>query len=214
MHTAGIPLHSIPAGDGYTTKEKKLHYKYRGISNLRNLLDIFLNNHLYAATYHQMNDPMEGHYLYGPRNVSPEFRSALKGEKERIGICSLSETSENQLMWAHYAEGHKGIVIGLEVDSTKYDVRLVQYEGLSYLTNRLEDQPIEAAISVLSHKLDIWSYEREIRVFVRNSKFVKVNMKKVIFGSRIDSKDRSFLKKIISKLNTDIQFENAPRNGV
>lgn len=75
-----------------------------------------------------MNDPMEGHYFHRSGNLSAEFKSALKGEKNSYGICSLSEISGNDLMWAHYANGHDGIAIGVEIDSTKYEVKKVKYD--------------------------------------------------------------------------------------
>ena len=97
-------------------------YKYRGFENLKNLIDIFLNGRLYAASYTEMNDPMEGHYFHRSGILSPEFKSALKGEKDTFGICSLSEISNNELMWAHYANGHNGIAVGVEIDTQKYHI--------------------------------------------------------------------------------------------
>lgn len=39
-------------------------YKYRTIDNLEFFLDTLLNNRLYAASFKDMNDPMEGVYVY------------------------------------------------------------------------------------------------------------------------------------------------------
>ena len=35
-------------------------YKYRSLDNWKFVLDIFLNKRLYAASFYDMNDPMEG----------------------------------------------------------------------------------------------------------------------------------------------------------
>ena len=32
-----------------------------------------------------------------------------------VGIFSLSETCDNELMWGHYADGGKGIAIGFDI---------------------------------------------------------------------------------------------------
>ena len=37
-------------------------YKFRSLSNLRYFLDIILNNRLFASTFQNLDDPMEGIY--------------------------------------------------------------------------------------------------------------------------------------------------------
>lgn len=180
-------------------------YKYRNLENLRFLIDIFMNQRLYAAHYTEMNDPMEGHYFHRSGSLNPEFKSALKGEKSSYGICSLSEIANNDLMWAHYAGGHTGICIGVEVCPNKYEIEKVMYDGLSALTNKLENEPAEAAKRVLSHKLEIWDYEEEHRVFVQYSKFVELEIKEVIFGRR--AKDKDFYKKLILAFCPNVIFK-------
>jgi hypothetical protein len=154
-----------------------------------------------------MNDPMEGHYFHRSGNLSPEFKSALKGEKDSLGICSLSEIANNDLMWAHYANGHNGIAIGVEIDSTKYQVKKIQYEGLSGLTEKFENEPAETALRVLSHKLEIWDYEKEHRAFVRDEKHISVTIKEVVFGRRVSSEDRQFYKTLFEKLCGGIEYK-------
>ncbi len=58
-------------------------YKYRGIKELRYFVDIILNQRLYAAPYFDLNDPMEGHYLYEKGKLNPKVRSLIKGDKEK-----------------------------------------------------------------------------------------------------------------------------------
>ncbi len=181
-------------------------YKYRNLENIKNLIDIFLNQRLYAAAYTNMNDPMEGHYFYRSGEMSAEFKSALKGEKDSFGICSLSEIPNNNLMWSHYANGYNGIAIGVEIDRVAYDVKKVVYGELSKLTERMENSPAEAAKQVLSRKLEIWDYEKEHRVFVPNDCFVTVKITDVIFGRRVSRDDKAFFKGLIDKLHPGIHF--------
>ena len=39
----------------------------------KNLVDIFINQRLYAASYFDMNDPMEGHYRYKVGQLSDQL---------------------------------------------------------------------------------------------------------------------------------------------
>jgi hypothetical protein len=90
-------------------------FKYRSIQNWKFLLDIFLSKRFYAAAYRELNDPMEGRYYYHSDTVSQEFRRALRNQKREWRICSLSKNHRNTLMWSYYADGHRGISIGVTV---------------------------------------------------------------------------------------------------
>lgn len=46
-----------------------------------------------------------------PEETFKNFDNQLK----QVGIFSLSETDDNELMWAHYADSSKGIALGFEV---------------------------------------------------------------------------------------------------
>lgn len=48
----------------------------------------------------------------GPLGIEPTVHTIMDG----IAICSLSRSPIHPLMWSHYADAHRGIVIGYEVD--------------------------------------------------------------------------------------------------
>lgn len=183
-------------------------YKYRDTANIKFLLDIFLNNRLYAATYREMNDPMEGHYLYRSGKLNPEFKAALRGEKDRYGICSLSEDPCNRLLWDQYADGHKGVAIGVTVTDPGSDTRKMKYTGLNEFANRRSHQPDEVAIQVLSHKLEIWDYEKEHRAFVKHKAYIDVKVHEVIFGRRVEQQEKDFLTKMIRAISPDVKVKD------
>ena len=185
-------------------------YKYRGIQNFRFFIDIILKNRLYAAPYFEMNDPMEGRYLYPPNStgLDEDIRRLIKGEKEKIKICSLSSDPENELMWSHYAEGHKGVAIGVKVNEQKYRVKPIVYDGLHTLG--MHNMHPDAAIDILSHKLNVWEYEREVRVFTSGGKTtIDVEVTEVIFGRSTSNQDKGFIKELVSKVNPNITFRTA-----
>ncbi|QNI04779.1 DUF2971 domain-containing protein [Halomonas sp. SH5A2] len=187
----------------------RLLYKYRGIRDFRFFTDIILKSRLYAAPYFDLNDPMEGKYLYsqGGGSLDEDMRRLLKGEKEKLRICALSRDPNNELMWSHYSEGHRGVVVGVEIDHREYEVRPIEYDGLHRVG--LNNFHNGAAIDVLSHKLDVWKYEAEERVFTRGKQFVDVKVCSIICGSRMSTQDKGFITELVGKINPDIEVINA-----
>ena len=186
-----------------------LLYKYRGIQGFRFFADIILKNRLYASPYFDLNDPMEGRYLYSKSDgkIDEDMARLLKGEKEKIRVCSLSRDPNNELMWSHYAEGHKGVAIGVEVNSKKHKVRPIIYDGLHRVgVNNFHSG---SAVDVLSHKLDVWEYEAEERLFIKNKQYVDVDIKQIICGSRMSNQDKGFITDLLEKINPTIEIINA-----
>jgi len=184
-------------------------YKYRSIDNLKNFLDIILNNRLYAAYYKDLNDPQEGQYYYIKGELQKETRDKLYSEKGNYKICSLSKTSDNQLMWSHYANGHKGVAIGVKIIDKAPSVLIkdIDYSGLATLKE--QDYTSQSVIDILSRKLEIWDYEKEIRVFIKNKSFIEVEVCEIIIGNRMNDDDKEFIKKIISSINPKIVISEA-----
>ena len=184
-------------------------YKYRGVQGFRFFVDIIMKQRLYAAPYFDLNDPMEGKYLYskGSSTLDEDERALIKGEKEKIRICSLSRDPENELMWSHYAEGHRGVAIGVEVDGTDYEVKPIIYDGLHVLNRNTLNQ--NSALDVLSHKINVWEYEQEERVFVKKNHFVNVQVREVIFGRSMSNQDKGFIRELVEKIDPSIEVKSA-----
>jgi len=100
----------------------QLLYKYRGLEPWEFLLDILVNNRLYAAKFTSLNDPMEGIFIYYQDDASPSFITQMTQHKAQLGICSLSKTHNSTLMWSYYAASHQGVVFGLEVANDQIDI--------------------------------------------------------------------------------------------
>lgn len=139
-------------------------------------MEALVEGYIHCSTYDRMNDPMEGFFRANPGENSDadadEFFAAVRSEKMNLGIASLSETWDNELMWAHYAAGFRGICVayptarllsGLNehhaLSRVAYSER-PHYLGLSIMRNR-----DERARAVLSAKSLKWAYEREWRLF-------------------------------------------------
>ncbi|WP_433924749.1 DUF2971 domain-containing protein [Vreelandella sp. 21] len=185
-----------------------MHYKYRSLENFKNFVDIVLNNRIYAAPYFELNDPMEGLYTYDSGAINSELVRKIKGEKTKIRICSLSRRFDSTLMWSHYADSHRGVAIGVIVHP-KHEIRSVTYEGLSYVQNATKHGSHETAKNVLTCKLEPWAYEEEERVFVTDSNYIDVTISRIFLGSKMDTRTKSLVRNLVSKLNPDIQVDEA-----
>lgn len=68
----------------------ELLYKYRGLDNFRNFVDILLKNRLYAAKYKDLNDPMEGQYYYQTGELNRNIRDKLLEEKGELTLSAFT----------------------------------------------------------------------------------------------------------------------------
>ena len=181
-------------------------YKYRGISNFRYFVDIILKNRLYAAKYTELKDPMEGRYEHLPGDLSREILQKLKTKKLNYRICSLSRSKDNRVMWTHYAEGHKGVVIELEIDNSKFTHERVEYDGSPFITS--ENINSKTAKDILCNKDQDWVYEEEDRVF-SNKKYIDIRILRIFTGISMLNKDYLFIEKLLLKINPDIEIVKA-----
>ena len=94
-------------------------YKYKSLENLWHILDIVVNTRLYCSSWKELNDPLEGRYeIYlGKKSKKLQSIMEVKIEKARdnLKIASLSKDVTNFLMWSHYANGHKGVAIEVDI---------------------------------------------------------------------------------------------------
>ena len=93
----------------------------------------------------------------------------------RIGIVSFSETNDNLLMWSHYADNHRGIVVTFNTshDFFKKDGSKSRQLGrVQYRKDRMKafpstfqhGRPIADANRIYFEKSDEWIYEKEHRL--------------------------------------------------
>ena len=175
------------------------YYKYRALGNWQFLLDIFLHKRLYAGSFASMNDPMEGQSYYVNGKVRGDVRSAIDSQREQWNICSLTPHVRNSLMWAYYANGHRGIAIGVELQRLKRgDIRRpVDYDSTVYVRPEEAKRSLsEVATTILFRKQALWGHEDEIRVLTR-SQHVAVNIVEVHLGSLMADADRRLVTALV-----------------
>jgi hypothetical protein len=155
-----------------------------------------------------------------------------KGHKDSISnhlrVACFSRNYSNVLMWSHYADYHKGIVIGyqtiksgglnyLEVEDPEYifasynnvsniPIMPVQYnKPINFDYNPLI-QNEEELLSYVFSKGKVWSYEKEYRAIIKNTlgksvKLGKETISNIYMGSKISFEDEYFIRNLIPMLN-------------
>ena len=131
----------------------------------------------------------------------------------KYGILCLSGTWDNILMWAHYSNNHKGIIVIFQFDKDHrfYDkMTKVQYKkGITYFEVDHHNGAKKIWES-FSTKDPVWEYENEYRVINPPSQrhlhdgngikpFPRELIKGIIFGYRISLDVRECIIKMVSK---------------
>jgi hypothetical protein len=98
-------------------------------------------------------------------------RDYLDGISTAVGVLSLSARADSTVMWGHYADRHRGVVIGFdtswEIFRTGNGLCSVQYsrERLTWDSSWKRGSAAEKAYveRMVRHKNYEWAYERELR---------------------------------------------------
>lgn len=176
----------------------KYLYKYRSLANMKRFIDILMNRKLYASKYLDLNDPMEGFFLYD-KNVPRDVVSKLRNERATTLICSLSTTPYNGLMWSMYGDEHKGVCIRLKVTSPKWEEVIVDYSSVRTL---ITDG--NASINTILGKKSVqWQHEEEVRYINTNPKspYLKIDIDSIYLGAKMSRTDVSFYTELIMMAN-------------
>jgi hypothetical protein len=87
-------------------------------------------------------------------------------------LVSVSETSRNMVMWAHYANRHKGVVLGIDFDNIFKEKEGIQMDPVEYheerqkidiLMDHHSKEWLEEMMKSLLIKSVDWKYEKECR---------------------------------------------------
>ena len=165
------------------------------------------DNVLYAARLDDLNDPFEGSVEL-PKSESQEYWvTPLFHELYDVGIYSMSAQKcqekfpNNELLWAHYANSHKGFCIEYDLDilvnNLSKDFNISDKIYIAYQDERPEvkesDKLFDIRTKVFGTKSLAWKYENEVRLVFRTSglkKKKKSAITAIYFGLNISLDDR------------------------
>jgi Protein of unknown function (DUF2971) len=184
-------------------------YKYRSTANWQFLEDIVVNRRLYAAPFRDLNDPMEGLLYLFDKDVSTQYRDAVRSASDELRVCSLCASRTSSLLWSYYADGHKGVAIGVTV-LDQVSPRVDKPEQVTYdMTVNIDQDatktqsPSEIAKLVLKQKLQFWYHEEEYRVFT-TLPYVPVEVNEIVLGCRILQPDADQIRQLVALVNPKI----------
>lgn len=188
-----------------------IYYKYRSLNDWKYILDIFINQRLYSAQYRDLNDPMEGIYFYDT-DVSREFSESIKHEKLKLRICSLSKKHDDTLMWSHYSDSHRGIVLGVGMNDSEYNIEEIDYVDKVIIENLEQSHsPNDIARKILRKKLNAWYYEDEVRILLEDE-YVNIEIKEIYLGCKMDEFDESLIRSLSDNYLSRVRIKKLHTN--
>jgi len=169
----------------------------------------------------------------------PRFQSDVRAIMESTKILCLTTVPDSILMWTHYADSHKGIVLKFRdapsLDSPWKMARAVEYVTAmpklydeSFLVEFLSGQE-ELTPTLLLDKLQYtksseWSYEHEWRISAGDGRnklapyedipFHPLELEAIIFGCRIDAEDRKMFIDVAGKKFSHVEFLEAVKSPI
>lgn len=134
--------------------------------------------HLKVSNINKLNDPYElNGYSANTKHLKGPFKKMVS---DKYGIICFSQSFESPLMWAHYADNHKGVCLKFEVrEDDCFDITYPESMG-KFVEDKLKNRslasklavlcncrlPEKDLIKILTTKFNEWSYEKETRVFI------------------------------------------------
>lgn len=195
--------------------------------NVRWALDNVRQHRLKLCKIDDTNDPYEAECV---RSLHQPTQAVLGSLKTTLGVTygmlCFSRTSNNILMWSHYADNHKGICLGFDVpDEFARDVRYVSsiQEVESLFDSTEQDQ--EEVIGQLSYVKYIgWAYEEEVRVHglrkvEEGGKYFtdfgdQLKLKEVITGARFsDLQSKALIEEALQGYSEQVNCIEARRSA-
>lgn len=219
--------------------ESNLLYKYQSFSPYS--VDSLVRKYFYFSSANELNDPFEFRYsdklsdqeLQDINNTywaskeqkgesltrvqTNEIRDILRSMNTSQGVLCVSGSINNPTMWSHYADSHKGWVLGFDRSE------LFEYGDNNWVPVEYEDDIPRLDYSILmsagnnpvnqilrpiyTTKLRSWKYEDEYRMIriagtQKNKEVVKrqgFNVKairEIIFGCKATSETKALVYKI------------------
>lgn len=138
-----------------------------------------------------------------PESTLLEFQQSMSKD---CAICSFSDASDIELMWALYAKHHRGICLGFTIPK-QFELQQVDYSdnapSLPFAVGHRDLETYRKMLRVFRTKRRCWSFQQEWRVMVgqsrlRNSNglllapFSSSSLVEIILGARFSTDATAF----------------------
>lgn len=174
-----------------------------------------------------------------PETAEYQRQKSKEQMEDCFGVFSLTTKNDNPLMWAHYADDHRGFCVGLdtnriESDSLQYlektdnilSFYAVEYHDKFPFLDGHEGKWDELIPRILRTKSEHWKYEEEWRLllihgkpsartglYTRAIRFPLDVVKEVVFGLRMDGDSRKCLTLLLQRLIPECRLFQVSQNS-
>lgn len=173
-------------------------------------------------------------YLRLNKDKRKQLRKIRTKVADIYGMVCFSTNWQEPIMWGHYADCNKGIVLGFEVVSNRFTIKEVKYpsERKKISLDPQTVTPSEYIEAVGFIKYEGWSYEKEHRFFVKlddcicieGNYFLKfgndLELKKVIIGpshpyknTKNYTKTARYIIELVKKTGAELMVSRAEFGG-
>lgn len=200
-------------------------FKYFGTNSYN--IDSLENNYIYLSPPTYFNDP------YDCIQDLIEFPSGQKANRklirqftanlETIGVSCFSTVNNSLLLWAHYANGHKGFCLEFHYDSS--DPNSIHLLPICYRTSfhklSFQLRRDDSIFNMIYTKSKEWSYEKEWRLLKtglkdendRKFQFKPSSLKSIYIGIKCDFIISERIKEIKKSKYPNAKLYQAHRNS-
>lgn len=130
-------------------------------------------------TLDSLNDPFElmPYLRYDKNEKIKRYMDVRKQVSEVYGILCFSKTWEEPLLWSHYADKHKGIALGFEINSLNISNVIYNPDPIRKqfdLTNDLlTNKNLFLELAQIKYKK--WEYEEESRILFKLKDCIRID---------------------------------------
>lgn len=121
-----------------------------------------------VARFTELNDPFDFLGLAVDLPSQRYYLNKTRAEVDNVnGIVCMSTTWQEPLLWGHYADKHKGICLGFDVEDKDWHevrYRAVRPSFARYGVKTLDEITDEQWEDIALTKFKAWGYEKEYRL--------------------------------------------------
>jgi hypothetical protein len=143
------------------------------------------------------------------------MREDVQKEIDKAGITCFCKVRDDILMWAHYADKHKGLCF--EFDGSENCIFFGEAQAVKYkdFTNVLLGEDSRKTMErIILTKSKHWSYEREYRIFRPRTAGQKLDypvalLTGIIFGCMMGESERQLVRRWVKEGDCCVAFFKA-----
>lgn len=181
-------------------------------SSIQNYFDKYLKKQFSSKELEKINTTNISNNNFGIL-----LNKVAKKVAQSKGVACFMSNCDNLLMWAHYADSHKGVCLKFDIledteffSPAKKVIYAKDYPVYNYLENKND-----FVNQLFFTKSNEWAYEGEVRVLKKkkdNYQFKESSLKELIFGCNISENDKKTLTKIIRQYYPKTKIKQAVKN--